>query len=220
MTLFITQYTPANSPTYASRSIGYIGLTMYESIVNGYPTHNSVADQLNGLNGLSKPEAGVVYDWILVFNAGQASILKSIYNQTSRENKMSIDSLEKVIYDSFAAKIEDQDIVDRSVAFGKSVSETIFEWSKTDGGHRGYLRNFDKEYTHEDFPGSWKPPLYAQSFSHHPLHPHWGENRTFLKENSGLLLPDMISYDTAKISPYYQQFLSVYQKDSHSGSIN
>ena len=44
MTLFITQYTPSNSPTFASRAFGYTGLTMYESIVPGnkeYSTMNN-----------------------------------------------------------------------------------------------------------------------------------------------------------------------------------
>jgi hypothetical protein len=66
---------------------------------------------------------------------------------------------------------------------------------------------------HPEFPGSWKPPLYAQSFSHHPLHPYWGENRTFVKANAALPLPEIIAYDTTPGSPYYQQFLAVYEKD-------
>lgn len=213
MSLFITQYTPANSPTFASRGFGYLGLTMYESIVHGYPQYQSLASQLNGLDSLPLPEEGSTYDWVLALNAAQASILKNIYNQTSDENKSRIDSLEKVFYDYFAAKNTDQSQVARSVAYGKSIAETIFEWSKTDGGHRGYLHNFDKEMVHPDRPGSWKPPLYAQSFSHHPLHPHWGENRTFLKVNSEIPNPEMIPYDTTKGSPYYQEFLQVYEKE-------
>lgn len=213
MALFVTQYTPANSPTYASRSVGYIGLTMYESVVPGYPEYRSLADQLNGLENLPAPEPDEEYNWVLAFNAGQAAILKSIYNQTSDENKQRIDSLQTTIRDAFAAKVVDEAVVQRSEAFGKAVAEAIFEWSKTDGGHRAYLHNFDKEMKHPVFPGSWKPPLYAQSFSHHPLHPYWGENRTFLKENADLPLPEYIPYDTSRNSDYYRQFLSVYEKD-------
>ena len=97
MSLFITQYTPANSPTYASRAFGYIGLTMYESVVNGFESHNSLAGQLNGLNNVPTPENGKSYDWVLSLNAAQAAILKNVYMQTSDENKLSIDSLERVI---------------------------------------------------------------------------------------------------------------------------
>ena len=40
-----------------------------------------------------------------------------------------------------------------------------------------------------------------------------GRNRTFLKVNADLPNPEMIPYDTAKTSPYYQQFVQVYKKD-------
>src|SRR6188474_1280577 len=62
MTNYITKNTPANSPTFASRCFGYIGLTMYESVVNGYPEYQSVAPQLNELGILPLPEKGVEYN--------------------------------------------------------------------------------------------------------------------------------------------------------------
>lgn len=213
MSLYITQYTPANTPTYASRCFGYIGLTMYESIVAGYADYNSVVAELNGLGNLPQIETGKKYDWVLSLNAGQAQILRSIYNQTSDKNKLKIDSLENAIYEQFSEKIEDEETANRSAAYGKSVAEAIFAWSKTDGGHRGYLKNFDKEWESPRREGAWEPPLYAQSFSHHPLHPHWGENRTFLKVNDKILTPEAIPYDTASTSAYYQEFLAVYEKD-------
>jgi len=213
MALYITQYTPANSPTYASRGFGYLGLTMYESIVHGYPSHQSISDQLNGLDQLPLPEPGLSYDWVLSLNAAQASIIKSIYNQTSDRNKLRIDSLERTFHRYFINKINDESTANRSVIYGKQVADAIFEWSKTDGGHRSYLNNFDKDFKHPVGPGSWKPPLYAQSISHHPLHPYWGENRTFLKVNREFPIPKMITYDTASNSAYYQQFLEVYRMD-------
>jgi len=78
MSLEITINTPANSPTYASRCFGYIGLVMYESIVNGFPEYTSLAGQLNGLTQLPKPDSTMKYNWILALNAAQASILKYI----------------------------------------------------------------------------------------------------------------------------------------------
>ena len=95
MANYIAKTTPANSPTFASRCFGYIGLTMYESVVNGYPEYQSVAPQLNGLGNLPLPEQNVAYNWQLVLNAGQAEIIRNIYIQTSDKNKAKIDSLEK-----------------------------------------------------------------------------------------------------------------------------
>ena len=59
MALYITKNTPANSPTFASRGFGYIGVTMYESIVHGYPNYKTLAGQLNGLADLPSPEPHV-----------------------------------------------------------------------------------------------------------------------------------------------------------------
>ena len=212
MTLFITRYTPSNSPTFASRAFGYIGLTMYESIVPGFEEYNSMNGQLEGLESLPKIDPTKEYNWALSLNSGQSEILKKIYVQTSDENILKIDSLEQLVFNQFQEGIDNETVL-RSVEFGKSVANTIFEWSKTDGGHRGYLHNFDKTIIHPDRPGSWKPPLFAQSFSHHPLHPHWGENRTFSAMNETLPDPLIIPYDTTPGSPYYKQFENVYHKD-------
>src|SRR5688572_458797 len=212
MSLFITKNTPANSPTYASRCFGYIGVTMYESIVHSDAEYKSLAGQLNGLDTLPMPNNKSEYSWVLALNAGQAQILKKIYNQTSDANKAKIDSLEKLILDHVANDTVDDEVISRSVKYGKAVADAIFEWSKTDGGHRGYLKNFDKSLVPPTLPGSWEPPLYAQSFSHFPLHPHWGDNRTFVKKNKELIIPGIIAFEKAKESSYYNQFLKVYEK--------
>src|SRR5205809_7727827 len=83
MTNYITKNTPANSPTFASRCFGYIGLTMYESVVNGYPEYESVATQLNALGDLTIVEKDKRYNWQLSLNAAEAEILRNIYIQTS-----------------------------------------------------------------------------------------------------------------------------------------
>lgn len=213
MTNYITKTTPANSPTFASRCFGYIGLTMYESIVNGYPENQSVATQLNGLGNLPLPEKGVAYNWPLALNASQAEILRNIYIQTSDKNKTKIDSLEQHFESLFKKQNPGESIADRSILYGKKIAQLIFEWSKTDGGHRGYLNNFDKKLVFADKPGCWRPPLYAQSFSHFPLHPHWGKNRTFLAVDSSIDAPVCIPFDTLPNSEYYNQFMQVYEKE-------
>ncbi|MEA1786416.1 vanadium-dependent haloperoxidase [Arenibacter sp. GZD96] len=213
MALYITQHTPQNSPPYSARGFGYIGYTMYESVVHSSPKHQSVAGELNDLQKLPEPEAGAPYDWVISLNAGQASILKNIYNQTSDDNKAKIDSLEQLFNTYFSNKINDDEIFNRSVAYGKSIANTIFEWSKTDGGHRAYLKNYDKEALFTEKPGSWKPPLYSQSISHVPLLHEWGNNRTFLKANREMPTPYMIPYDTVPGSPYYEEFMEVYKTD-------
>jgi len=213
MTLYITRYTPANTPTYASRGLGYVSLTMYESVVHGSPEYQSLAGQLNGLASLPQPDTTKTYNWPLALNAGQAAILKAVYNQTSDANKLKIDSLETTLRERLTNSDTDAEVVQRSVAFGRAVAARIFAWSRTDGGHRAYLKNFDKTLTFAERLGGWKPPLFAQSFSHHPLHPHWGKNRTFLKQNAQIAPPQPLPCDTLPTSAYYQDFRRVYEQE-------
>ena len=212
MTLKIAEKTPGNTPTYASRGFGYLGLTMYETVVGGYPAYQSLAGQLSGLATLPKPTATLKYNYVLSLNAGQAFMLKNIYDQTSDLNKASIDSLEKVILTEIS-KTESPDVITRSVAYGQGVAKAIFEWSKTDLGYQGYKNNFSVDYKLPILPGTWAAPTFSQSASQLPLHPYWGKNRTFLASNAALPIPKPIAYSTDPRSQYYAQFLEVYAKN-------
>lgn len=211
LALYIAKNTPANSPTFASRGFGYLGLTMYESVVNGYNNKKSLAGQLNGLKELPIVDKTKQYNWALCLNAGQAFILKNIYLQTSDENKQKIDSLEKAIEESLSEKEKVKEVIDQSVAYGKAVAAVIFEWSKTDGGHRGYLKNFDPEAKMPGGNGAWKPPYFAQTINRFPLHPHWGNNRTFIKADFNWGIPKFIQYSRNKNSEYSKEFERVYE---------
>jgi membrane-associated phospholipid phosphatase len=214
MTLYITKNTPANSPTFASRCLGYMGLAQYEAVVHGTSDHKSLAGQLNQLESLPVPNSNDSHNWLMVLNRTQSELLKSLYLQTSKQNKLKIDSLENRIQ-KILEKNENRKTITKSIAYGSELAKALFDWSKTDGGHRGYLKNFDQDFNREPFPGSWKPPLFAQSFSHKPLHSFWGENRTFAPQNTSLELPEYIEYDPVEGSEYYNQFLSVYQKKNN-----
>ncbi len=215
MTLYVTKNTPSNSPTFASRALGYIGLTMYESVVHSSPAYASVAVQLNGLKALPVPEKNKQYDWAMSLNAGQAAILKDLYIQTSKSNTQKIDSLEEAVYRSCSESLADKAVGERSVAYGRAVASAIFEWSKNDGGHRGYLNNFDKKMVNPAKPGAWKPPFFAQTISRLPLHPHWGENRTFVKADTNWKMPLFTPFDTSNFSHCYKAFKEVYEANKN-----
>lgn len=211
ISLIIAEKTLNNTPTYASRGFGYIGLTMYESIVGGNKTYVSMAGQLSGLVALPKIDTTQKYNWVLSLNAGQAWIHKNVYEQTSDANKKTIDSLESKILAEY--KSEKQDIIDRSVKHGQDVAKAVFEWSKTDGGYQGYNRNFTTDYMVPFGMGLWRSPSFSQSASVLPLHPYWGKNRTFATMNSTLPIPKPIAFSSSPFSQYYAQFLEVYAKN-------
>ena len=104
------------------------------------------------------------------------------------------------------------EVAERSIQFGQAVAEAIYEWSKTDGGHEGYLHHFDPDYK---FP-SWGCLLDSSNLwtvsIRFPLHPYWGSNRTFLSDNAALPVPAIIPFSTDPSSGNYKLFNEVYLK--------
>ena len=211
MTMRMIYRLPLNSPTYTSRCLGYLGLTMYESIVQGSQTHQSIAKKLNKLDFLPQIESGKRYNWQLVLNAGQAVMLKKLFALDNNQ-RTSIDSLEKALETQFAAQ-ETADVIDRSKLFGQNVANVIHLWSTVDGGFEGYLKNFPTDYTIPTGAGKWQPPKKSQSNSTRPLHPYWGSNRTFVAADATIPVPEMIPYSSNRFSQCYAQFLAVYAKN-------
>ncbi len=212
MTLKTMTRLTANTPTYASRALGFMGLTMYECVVNGSDKHKSMVGQLSDLTTLPQPETGKTYDWTLALNAGQATMLRSLYDYADKARQYSIDSLESVLAVKYSVG-KQQDVVDRSIQYGKAVANTLFEWSKTDGGYQAYLKNFEPTYVFPKGASYWVPPVAGQLVSAYPLHPYWGQHRTFAKANSTIPVPAMPTiYSTDPNSAYFQQYLAVYLK--------
>jgi hypothetical protein len=203
-----------NSPTFTSRALGYIGLTMYESVVHGSAIHESMAGSVNGLGLLPAPVENASYDWEIALNAGQASIIRSLYPHRGEYSAELINSTETSIHSRLSANA-DPTVVQRSVEFGVAVANAIFEWSKTDGGHEGYTRNFDFTYQVPFGEGYWTAPSSGQSASPLPLHPHWGDNRTFVGLNQSIPEPALCERSTKPGSRYHSYFLAVYLKRMH-----
>lgn len=212
MTLQVTARTPANTPTYASRAFGYLGLAMYETTVHGIPDHQSLARQLTGLRRFPLPESDSVYSWPLALNAGQAYLLKNLYEHTLPANKIAVDSLETALQLAYGDTLKPA-VVARSVAFGRAVATALYEWSKGDGGHQGYQNAFPTDYQLATAPGSWSPPSDGQVAIRRALHPRWGSNRTFAPANGSLAMPKPAVYSTNPSSDYYKLYNAVYAKN-------
>ncbi|AWW00919.1 phosphoesterase [Arcticibacterium luteifluviistationis] len=207
--LTLLRETPNGSPTYGSRFVGYVGLTMYESVAPGSNSYSSIAGQLNGLGELPKPKKKSKINWTLALNAGQARIVKHLYGFAFTNNIVRIDSLESKIRDEFVPVLSEKEVA-ISESFGREIADAIFEWSKTDGGHGSYMKGYDSTFAWADGPGLWNPPAKGQSPIPLPLHHNWGNNRTFALANQLMPIPEMIPYDYKVGSDYYNQMKAVY----------
>ncbi|WP_461090816.1 vanadium-dependent haloperoxidase [Spirosoma gilvum] len=208
--LKLTKTTAGFTPPVAARAYGYVGLTMYEAIVPGIANRKSLAGQLQGLTTLPQVESGKTYNWALSANAAEAAILRSLYPTTNAANKALIDSLETV---NLNANLDtDETVNQRSIEFGKKIADAIFEWSKTDGGHEGYTRNFPASYVVPTGPGLWQPTENGQKI---PMQPYWGQVRTFLKANNDMPMPKPLAYSTDIKSAIFGQYFDVYNKSQN-----
>jgi PAP2 superfamily len=210
-TLKLIRTTPGFSPPVASRAIGYAGLTMYEAGVPGMPEYNSLVGKLSGLSALPKASGSLKYNWALVINAGQSQILKSLFANTSATNKTRVDSLQAAIQKTVLASTPDDTlIVKRSNELGVALAKAIFEYSKTDGGHEGYTRNFPATYIVPKGMCYWEP---TENNLKIPMQPYWGSNRTFIQKNAGIALPVPKEASFNENSAFFKEYLTVYQKN-------
>lgn len=205
--LKLTKTTPGFTPPVASRAYGYAGLTMYEAVVPGIKDGKSLAGQLQGLTALPQPESGKTYNWALSANAAQATLMKSLYPTTSAANKALIDSLESAL--QMQLKESDEAVIQRSTNFGQQIANALFDWSKSDGGHEGYARNFPANYVVATGAGLWQATENGQRI---PMQPYWGQNRTFVRANNTLPMPKPLTYSTDVKSATFAQYLDVYNK--------
>ena len=201
---------PENSPTYASRALGYIGLTMYESVAKGSIIYQSITNGLNGLGQTPQPDSLEQMDWEVALNAGQKEIISLLYPHAMSDVS---DQWQTLYEEILASKIADsvtQEVISNSDLYGKLIARQIFEWSKLDKGHEGYKITFDRDYTYPRGLGFWSPPSFGQSSVAAPMHPYWGENRTFIKANEEREIPEFITYNADTSGAYFKEMKQVY----------
>jgi hypothetical protein len=203
------------SPTYSSRSLGYMGLTMYETVVHADSSKRSLSGQLNGLNNLPIPQPNTEYNWLLALNAGQQTMLKYLYPDAINIASVEFAKIDELYNNIRSQKTtgSSQAVIDRSIKFGQDIANAIYTWSKTDGGDSGYKRNFDPFYNFPSGESYWRPPGSGQVVSPFPLHPHWGKNRTFVTANAAIPVPAIVPYSKDPASEYYKLYKAVYLKN-------
>ena len=201
----LVQSTPGFTPPVAARAFGYTGITLYEAVVPGSRRHRSLAKALPGLRRLPRGHGDL--HWEAVANAALASILRSLFPTTSDANKAAIDNLESSFADRFRRR-SSRSTHRRSIEHGRDVARAVFDWSRSDGGHEGYLRNFPPDYVPPVGPGLWvpTPPAFQPA-----LQPSWGTNRCFaIRDGSACPPGGPTAYSEDPASPFVAEAVEVY----------
>jgi hypothetical protein len=181
----LTKKTAGYTPPVAARTLGYMGVTLYETAVIGMPQYQSLSGQLAQFPIIEQPDLSKEYNVEIAINAALGYLARSFYPTAAKEWVLQIQTLEDNTYER--TKGVNPAIVERSKAWGLTVAKAIFEWSKTDGGHEGYAKNFPTTYTPPSGDGLWVStfPKFQKA-----LQPYWGNNRTFIPQCAQNTQPD------------------------------
>lgn len=207
--LILTQEGPGFTPPVAARAFAYTGLTLYESVRPGMQGYKSMAGQVNGLTANMLPQAEEEeYHWSAVANAALATIIRSCYNNASDKNLTAIDELEDHFASEFSQTATPQAVLDRSVAYGKSVGDAMVAYAISDHQASCYNSNFPDSYLPPAGEGLWvpTPPAYQKA-----LQPYWGAVRPFLTKNvEEAFPPPPPAYSLDPASAFWQETMEVY----------
>lgn len=209
----IVKETAGFLPPQASRAFGYVGIAAYESVYSGIPNASPLAGQLNQLVPASMPKPSpdyIRYHWGIVVNAAVADMMRKMFDKNlSEANLKKINDLEAQNLANFTATIN-KPLADLSEKHGKAVSQAIYDYSKTDGGHESYLNPFSKPYTPVTGADKWVP-TDAKNLT--PLSPHWFQCRPVIASDMAFGSPAKpIAFSTDKSSTFYKQALAVYNQ--------
>ena len=187
------------SPPVASRIYAYATVATYEAARHSDSTLVTLSGQLNGLGELPQPEPGKEYQ----FNVAAIQAMYRI-GKTLVFSEEDLD----VFYDSLSREISETgipaEVLQRSIAFGDSVSAAVLRWSAQDNYKQ--TRSFPK-YTILRDESTWKPtpPAYMDA-----VEPHWNKIRPFVMDSAGQFRPEPpVPFSAEKGSDFYRNALEV-----------
>ena len=178
-----------------ARAYAYIGVGLFEAVQPGIQSGKSLSNKLYQMPAMPKPDHSKKYLWSASANAAIASMLKQFLVSLSPANKASIDAKELAIYNQLMLTNND-DVMIRSAAFGRSIATAIYNWSTSD--------NFSVT------SGTYSP--LTQSWAWVPTFPNFpkaiGDNlehsRPFLKYSLDATAPPMpVVYSENPTSAFY-----------------
>ena len=210
LSLELVRHTPTYSPPVASRSLAYLGVTVFEAVAASSGELQSLAGQLNGLQAVPQREAGKTYDEAVVVQAAMAFSAQNFFENTGPTGQRAMAKLESKLRAEVSADLP-ADVVIRSETYGRAVAAHVLAWSADDGGAVIENMGFPMQYQLTPGAAHWVPTsLIVQQQK--PLLPEWGKNRTFAMPNgAACALSAPPAYSEDKTSEFYRQALEVFQ---------
>jgi hypothetical protein len=208
LTLELIRHTPGYAPPVASRTLGYMGVGLYEALVLDFKNYKSLVGQLNGLTKIPKRTINKTYDTATIENAVLSSLVKQFFDNTGPSGQQAMTGLEKRLKQTLDLRKIPKDVLERSRNHGRRVANAIFEWSKTDGGANGSHAGYPATFNPPQGSGYWVSLVPTQP---RPLLPYWGNNRPMaLKTGDECKISAPPEYSEKPDSAFYKEALEVY----------
>ncbi len=197
----------------ASRSMYYIALTLYESLLPGLQSFQTLQVHLNGFNTtLPQPDPSKSYNWFIVTSYAMYQVANEMYKAAGSENLNRIKALRDAYVQKESVEL-DPEIIQNSKDLGNNIGWKMVEFSKTDGLSDAYLQDYP-EFVIPQKEGNWIPT--SPDYFAKPLMPYWGNNRVCVSDNLYLAnVPNVLKYSADKNSIMYAEAVEVYNLSSN-----
>jgi len=206
-TLKLVKDSPGFSPPVTARTLGYLGIAMYEAGRFSNEGSLTLAGQIQGLTStmIPQPIIGETYNWNIVVNNAASVLLHACMDGSRPVNKTLIEEYSQnldAVYNLNAG----EKVNERSKIFGIAVGQAIAQYAGTDNQVDCFRSNFPPSYISPKGEGFWVPTS-AQII---PLQPYWGEVRSFSANNPNVVVAPSITYSKNVNSDFYKQAKEVY----------
>jgi hypothetical protein len=193
----------------AIRIFAYSGLALYESVLPGMPSRQSLLERYTG--SFIEIDKKKDYYWPACANAAIHRISSRIMQTYATPNLTLVNKVEDSIRQGFPAQLSPEQLQE-SIDFGTKVADLIFEWSLKDGTYNpdGTFAQCPP-YVPNGVPGSWQPtpPAFLPAAG-----ACQGKLRTFTwGTGTPVISEPPPSYSTDPASAFYLAADEVYQNN-------
>ena len=188
------------SPPVASRIYTYAQIAAYEVLLHDYPTHQSLAGQLNGYKGIPQPSPDSVYCFPLASLNAFLTVSRGLIFSTDM-----LDAYEAQLYAQYRKMGVPKDVFNRSLRYGQLAAKSILAYAAEDG----YKQTRGYRHTVAQLPGRWAPtpPAYMDA-----VEPFWFKVRPFVLDSCSQFAPATPAVFSAdQGSDFYKEMLQVYE---------
>lgn len=187
------------SPPVASRIYSRCALAGYEAMAAGDSSYQSLSGQIKGLTPMPKPTPGLTYAFPI---ASVKATLNMGRTLLFSEDKMN--AYEQQLILKYKKIGVPEDVLERSLAFGDSISAAIVRWTGSDNYKQS--RTFPK-FSVTNEPSRWKPtpPAYMDA-----VEPHWNKQRPLFLDSATQFRPNPPTlYSEDEKSQFYAEAKAV-----------